>query len=175
LSGAERRLFLEAVFWCAVVRLTMLLVPFRKYASLLGTPQEESPSTKGLKYETNQKFFGGDARKAQSAERHAPCAMRLPPGRRRQSKQIGTAVRRASRNVPWKTRCFVEAIAAKRMLKRRNIPCNVYLGLKKIEIIENGEHMEDLDAHAWVVSGDFVVTGGQGVKLKQYTVVSTFQ
>jgi hypothetical protein len=161
LSGAERRLFLEAVFWCAVVRLTMLLVPFRKYASLLGTPQEESPSTKGLKHETNQKFFGGS--------RGAPRA------RRRQLKQIGAAIRRASRNVPWETRCFVEAIAAKRMLKRRNIPCTIYLGLKKIEIIENGEHMEDMDAHAWVDSGDFVVTGGQGVKLKQYTVVSTFQ
>ena len=32
----------------------------------------------------NKKFLLGDARKAQSAERHEPCAMRLPPGRRRQ-------------------------------------------------------------------------------------------
>ena len=37
-SGTERLLFLEAVSWCALVRLTMLLLPFRKYTTLLGTP-----------------------------------------------------------------------------------------------------------------------------------------
>jgi fengycin family lipopeptide synthetase D len=37
-----------------------------------------------IKVDLNKKLLRGDARKAQSAERHAPCAMRLPPGRRRQ-------------------------------------------------------------------------------------------
>ena len=166
LSGFERRLFLEAVCWCAVVRLTMLLMPFRRYTSLLGTPQDENRSTKGLKNKTNQKFFRGS---------RGAVFQKSPPGRRRQLKQISAAIRRASRGVPWETRCFVEAITAKRMLKRRDIPCTIYLGLKKNEIIEDGENIEDITAHAWSACGDFIITGGQGDKLKQYTVVSTFQ
>jgi hypothetical protein len=148
LSGVERRLFLEAVGWCAVVRLTMLLVPFRKYASLLGVPLEKSSVNCVASVAINKQY--------------------LP-------EQIGLAVRRASRSVPWETRCFVEAIAAKRMLKRRNIPCTIYLGLKKIEIIKEGEYMEDIAAHAWIACGDIIVAGRQGVKLEQYTVVSAFK
>jgi hypothetical protein len=148
LPGVERRLFLEAVFRCASVRLVMLVLPFRKYVSLLGVPVKE----KDLK-DLNPVLQSKDAL----------------------LQQIGTAVRRASRNVPWRTRCYVEAIAAKRMLKRRSIPCTIYLGLKKETDIDNEKPLENMAAHAWIISDDFIVTGKQGVKLKEYTVVSSFQ
>jgi hypothetical protein len=147
LTASERHLFLEAVFWCALVRLTMLMVPFRKYASLLGTFKDENGDSKDLNNETRRMFL----------------------------EQISKAVKRASSYVPWKTRCFVEAIVAKRMLKYRNIPCTIYLGLKKVEVINDGELVKDMSAHAWLACGDFIVTGGQGAKLEQYTVVSTFE
>lgn len=42
LSWADRLLLLEATFWLAVARLTLLTVPFRRIAPLLGTLQQES-------------------------------------------------------------------------------------------------------------------------------------
>lgn len=147
LTGLERRLLIEAVIWCALTRLIMLTVPFRNYHKLLGKPQDKNSVSSVSSVVKNKK---------------------------KPIEQIGKAVSRASRNVPWHTRCFVEAIAAKRMLKRRGIPCTVYLGLKKVKTVEDGQPMEDLSAHAWTACGDFTVTGSQGVKLKEYTVVSSF-
>ncbi len=139
-------MFVEAVFWCALVRMIMLVMPFRKYASLLGKPQKN-----GTPHPFGAPLSRGDNREL--------------------LEQIGKSVQRASANVPWKTRCFVEAIAAKRMLKRRNIKSTVYLGITKSN--QEGQH-PPLSAHAWIACGDFIVTGKQGVRLKEYTVVSSF-
>lgn len=136
ISGVERRLFLEAVFWCAMARLAIVFIPFRKYYWLLGHSQpldhepplpEESPT---------------------------PCLT-----------LIAKAVRRASKHVPWKTRCLVEAIAAKRMLARRHIPCTAYLGVAK----DKGH----LIAHAWLKSHGIFITGA--LPGQNYTVVHCFQ
>jgi hypothetical protein len=132
-SGLERRLFCEAVFWCTVARLMMLVLPFQRYASLLGNPRNET---------------------THKPESH----------RRVLLEQISTAIRRGSRYVPWKTKCFVEAIAARVMLKRRNIKSTIYLGAAK----ENGKMI----AHAWLRSGDIILTGKRG--MGKYTIVSTF-
>jgi hypothetical protein len=53
------------------------------------------------------------------------------------------------------------------MLKRRNIPATVYLGVMKDE-----SRPEKLAAHAWVRCGEFILTGAKGHQ--QYTVVSKF-
>ena len=81
------------------------------------------------------------------------------------AKRISWAVKTASRHMPWKSRCLVQALAVKGMLKFRRIPSTIYLGLAK------DEH-EDLKAHAWLRSGKMVVVGTPGID--HFSVVSTF-
>jgi hypothetical protein len=82
---------------------------------------------------------------------------------------IRRALRRASRHTPWANACLVQALAGKNMLKRRGIPYTLYLGLTK-----NGKIEKGMKAHAWLRSGNLVLTGKQGVRLSSYTVVSMF-
>jgi hypothetical protein len=65
--------------------------------------------------------------------------------------RIGRAVRTASRATPWKTPCLAEAIAAQRMLRRRQIPSTLYLGVTKDGVA--------IAAHAWLRCGAATVTG----------------
>ncbi len=151
LPGLERRLFLEAVFWCGAARFAILVVPFRKYAWLLGKPQGE---LKGME-EANNRNETGESLPGEGKEDSKKDGL----------KQIARAVGRASRHVPWKTRCLVKAIAAKRMLRHRKIECTVYLGVAR----ENGRMI----AHAWLKSGNIILTGEKAKK--NYTVVSLFK
>ena len=80
---------------------------------------------------------------------------------------VGGAVRSAAGWTPWGSVCLPQATAAKWMLKRRNIPATVYLGVMKDE-----SRPEKLAAHAWVRCGEFILTGAKGHQ--QYTVVSKF-
>jgi hypothetical protein len=82
---------------------------------------------------------------------------------------IRRALRRASKYTPWESACLVQALAGKNMLKRRGIPYTFYLGLTK-----NGKIEKGMKAHAWLRSGNLVLTGKEGVRLSSYTVVSMF-
>ena len=149
LPAFERRLFIEALFWCGLARLVILLLPFRIYARLMGKPHAELKE-KDESSETNKT---------------------LEAATRSSLEEIGRAVRRAGRHAPWKTRksrktrCLVEAIAAKRMLKRRKINCRIYLGVAR----EN----DRMIAHAWLQSGNIILTGNKN--LNTFTVVSIFE
>ena len=79
------------------------------------------------------------------------------------SRRVSRAIRLAARNLPWESVCLPQAIAAKAMLKRRGVPCTLYLG-----VLRN----EKFHAHAWVRAGGLVVTGDRG--REGFTVVSTF-
>jgi hypothetical protein len=151
LPGLERRLFIEAVFWCAVARLVILFLPFRVYSRLLGRAQGEAAGT------------GEFIDRTGSAA--PPLGDENGKTRNECLQQIARAVRRASRHVPWETRCLVKAIAAKRMLSRRKINCTIYLGVAK----DN----DRLIAHAWLTSGDIIITGKNSGK--HYSVVSIFE
>jgi len=59
---------------------------------------------------------------------------------------------------------MVRALTARSMLQRRGVSGTIYLGLAK----EDGA----LKAHAWLRSGDRMVTGGRGHRA--YTQVSSF-
>ena len=72
--------------------------------------------------------------------------------------------RRIAELLPWKCVCFPQAIAAQRLLDKKNIHCTLYLGLKK----ENDE----MTAHAWVRSGQYIVTGDDGVH--EFTIINSF-
>lgn len=51
-------------------------------------------------------------------------------------------------------KCFAKAIAAQRLLNKKNIPTKLYLGVHKKE--------SELKAHAWLTCGSYFVTGKKG-------------
>lgn len=135
LSRAERRLFLEAVMWLGIFRAALLAVPFRLLAPSLGAHMVETPSREE----------GGERRKLAGA--------------------VAQAVHRASRHVPWAAKCLVQAMAGKKMLRRRGVESTLYLGLAK-------RADQGLQAHAWLRCGGQIILGGGG--LQRFAVVSTF-
>lgn len=80
-------------------------------------------------------------------------------------KNISKMIQIASKNVPWNSKCLVQAITAKAMLSRRNIPCTIYFGLA-----EDSENK--LIAHAWVKCGEIIVTGKLG--MNRFKIINTF-
>ena len=60
---------------------------------------------------------------------------------------------------------MAQALAGKYMLRRRGITSTLYLGVAK------GVKTQ-LEAHAWLRSGNFVVAGGED--LERFTVIGTF-
>ena len=76
--------------------------------------------------------------------------------------RVGLAVRRAAANVPWRSDCFPQTIAARSILKRYGYSSTVHLGVDRVGA-------GDLLGHAWLTCGDTVVTGG--ADLDRYTEV----
>lgn len=85
----------------------------------------------------------------------------------RLARLIGQAVRSAANNTPWQSVCLPQAVVGQWMLKRRNIPGTVYLG-----VAINKSIPDKLSAHAWLRCGSSILTGADGHR--QFTVVSTF-
>ncbi len=83
------------------------------------------------------------------------------------STRIGRAVCSASGNTPWESVCLPQAITAQWMLKRRQIPATLYLGVTKEKT-----DRKKLKAHAWLRCGNTILTGAAGHR--DFTVVSTF-
>lgn len=78
---------------------------------------------------------------------------------------ISQAVQIMSSYTFWESQCLVKAMAAMRMLSKRNIGSTLYLGTGKDE---QGKLM----AHAWLRSGPYYITGAE--EMEQFTVVQTF-
>jgi hypothetical protein len=83
---------------------------------------------------------------------------------------IGKLVATAAQYTPWQSRCLVQVLVVQRLLARRNIPGQFYLGVHKGA--EGGAAPTGLSAHAWLQCGDCIVNGGAGHEA--FTVVSTF-
>ncbi|MBI9055317.1 MAG: lasso peptide biosynthesis B2 protein [Bacteroidales bacterium] len=66
---------------------------------------------------------------------------------------VKRSIRRIKRVLPWKIKCFEEAITAKKVLERYEIKSTLYLG---VDINEK----KQLKAHAWLRNGDYNITGG---------------
>lgn len=78
---------------------------------------------------------------------------------------VSQAINIMSKYTFWESQCLVKAIAAMKMLEKRNIDSTLYLGTARDE---SGE----LVAHAWLRSGPYFVTGSEGKE--KYTVVGKF-
>jgi Transglutaminase-like superfamily len=135
IDNRRRALLVEAVAYLLAARLALIFIPFPRLARRLGTfvPPAEA--------RTLQTQHGA----SQDAARTA--------------RDIGWAVTRAARYVPFKAVCLPQAMAARVMLKRRGIGSVMHFGAAK------GSE-KPLDAHAWLDAAGVEVTG--------YPVAKTF-
>ncbi|NNE99471.1 MAG: lasso peptide biosynthesis B2 protein [Pyrinomonadaceae bacterium] len=80
--------------------------------------------------------------------------------------RIGWTIRRIGDLTPWNSNCLAQAITAQKMLARRGRASQMYFGLK---------HSDEgkMEAHAWLKSGDTILTGGS--EFEPYTVVAVFR
>jgi len=74
-------------------------------------------------------------------------------------------IMRLKKQLPWKVKCFEEAIVAKKILYKYNIQTTLYLGVNKNK--ENG-----LVAHAWLKAGSKVIAGEKG--FEKFVVVGFY-
>jgi hypothetical protein len=124
----QRALLAEAVLCLLTARLALILIPFPRLARGLGAFVPPS-----------------DPRVAQARARTAPARARL-------AEDIGWAVTRAARYVPFKAVCLPQAMAARVMLERRGVRSVMHFGAAK------GTE-KPLDAHAWLDAAGVEVTG----------------
>ena len=78
---------------------------------------------------------------------------------------ISQAIHIMSRYTIWESQCLVKAIAAMKMLEKRQIESTLYLGTARNE---SGE----LIAHAWLRTGPYYITGYE--EMERFTVVGKF-
>lgn len=81
-------------------------------------------------------------------------------------RRISWALWRAGDHSPWECKCLTRALAGKAMLRIRRIHSTLYLG------VADEEDAGGLHAHAWLRSGDVILSGAQDKD--SFTVVSTF-
>lgn len=121
---ARQILVVEAVIWLALAQLALLFVPFRLLAARFGTV----------------------------ATAHAQPDSRFSDPQLDRAREVGWAVTRAARYVPFRAVCLPQAIAAKAMLSRRHIASVMHFGVAK-------KSEAPMAAHAWLDAGPVEVTG----------------
>lgn len=77
---------------------------------------------------------------------------------------VKKSINRIKNILPWRFACLEQAITAKKMLNRKNIPSTVYFGLSKSN--------NDLTAHAWVRVGNKFIAGASNIE--NFTVIAYF-
>jgi hypothetical protein len=85
--------------------------------------------------------------------------------RRAHVTRVSRAVKTASRLHPLRPKCLTEALAAKRMLRRRDVASTIYFGLRRrgVAIVLDGPQPRgEIVPHAWLIAGGESVTGGDG-------------
>jgi hypothetical protein len=95
----------------------------------------------------------------------SPAASEAAPSQR--VERIGWAVRGAAAHVWWKSACFDQALAGAIMLQHRGIAGTVYLGVAK-----NVDPSTEVAAHAWLRSGEAILTGAAGHE--RFNVIAAF-
>jgi hypothetical protein len=126
---------IEAVAWLLVARLSLIFVSFPRLARRLGTLVAPA-----------------DARALQAKSDDKRDQARV-------AEEVGWAVTRAARHVPFSAVCLPQAMAARIMLKRRGVDSVLHFGARI------GQD-KPIDAHAWLDAAGVEVTG--------YPVANTF-
>lgn len=93
------------------------------------------------------------------------------PGEPECATEIGRMVEKVARAMPFRALCLQQAIAVRRMLRRRGVRAMVMLGVSR-NAADRAEPRKGAAAHAWVTVGGRVVNGD--ADLERYTVVARF-
>lgn len=125
--GRRRMLVFEAVLWLAFSRVALIAVPFRVLAARFG---KFTPASAPVQAVSNP-----SATDTQTAL------------------DVGWAVTRSARYVPFRAVCLPQAIAAKAMLQRRGVSSVMHFG------VEKAPGNAPMLAHAWLDLGGIEVTG----------------
>ncbi len=128
IDNRRRVLLPEAVAYLLAARLALIFIPFPVLARRLGS--FVPPSDPRARHVRNA-----------PSQNHTQIA-----------EEIGWAVTRAARYVPFKAVCLPQAMAAQVMLKRRGVKSVMHFGAAK------GTD-KPLDAHAWLDAAGVEVTG----------------
>ena len=67
--------------------------------------------------------------------------------------RVAFAIPRVAARLPWRADCLVQALAARRWLGHHGITTTLTLGVPR-------DKPADFEAHAWLTTGDRLVTGG---------------
>jgi hypothetical protein len=129
----RRAVLIEAVAWLLVARLSLIFVSFPRLARRLGT------------------LVGPADARALRATLHDK------QDQARVAEEIGWAVTRAARHVPFDAVCLPQAMAARIMLKRRGVDSVLHFGAR-IGRDKIGPD-QPIDAHAWLDAAGVEVTG----------------
>jgi hypothetical protein len=70
------------------------------------------------------------------------------------------------RHTPWDSKCLVQAVICKRLLKKRGFNSTLYLGVK------TAFEKKKMEAHAWLKLDDLILTGAK--RHRHFKVVSFF-
>ena len=127
-DGRRRALVAEAIVWLLLARLALIFIPFPRLARGLGSFVPPA-----------------DARALRAKSKVSPSDVQI-------AEDIGWAVTRSARYVPFKAVCLPQAMAARVMLKRRGVASVMHFGAAK------GKE-KPLDTHAWLDAAGVEVTG----------------
>ncbi len=156
--GARRRLALEALAELARARVVTWM-PARVYTADLGVLAAANGAGAGGD-EAAASEAGTQAGEDDHAERAA---------------EIGRVVAGVARAMPFRALCLQQAIAVRRMLRRRGMTATVLLGIshnRRQADKGNDRGRVETAAHAWVTVGARVINGDGD--LGDYTVVARF-
>lgn len=129
LNAHRRALLVEASLLLALARIALLVFPFRVIAARLGV------------------YLPPDTAQARQALIGTPANAAL-------ASDIGWAVTRSARYLPYKPVCLPQAIAGKFMLRRRGVPSVLHFGAAKGDV-----SAKFFEAHAWLDAAGVEVTG----------------
>jgi hypothetical protein len=85
------------------------------------------------------------------------------PAQQASAARVSAAINRAARHAPWRADCLVQALAAQAWLTRRAIPSALQIGAHQ------GGPAGQLHAHAWLLCGEAVITGGDIAPFRPFT------
>ena len=140
LPCSDKLLFIHAWFLLGYIRARILTTSFKKLAAPL------------------------------AHHRELPANPPLSPDQQQHAARIGKQVATAADHTPWQSLCLAQVLVTQRLLAKRNIPGQFYLGVRRG--CELTDDPSGLSAHAWLQCGNTIVNGAAGHE--RFTVVSTF-
>lgn len=133
LPWKKKLLHLEAFFYQLSIGLLLKFIPFRYIPKLFAAPSHLTPHSSRLMPDASRLF------------------------------DIKNATWSVSRFIPWKNKCLIKSLSARKMLTGRGIQSQLSLG------VSNSPNTK-ITAHAWLRSDDFEVVEKDG----EYTELYNF-